>query len=609
MRISLRWKILLLAVLTPATLGLATLVTVDRNVRAHVNSSSIHENLEHSVAVFESMLRTRSRALLGGAHVIARDPRFFSLLMLGSGQRDSRFVATVRGMARDFNEITQTDLFEVLDRRGHLLASVGTVSSSLSARDSLVRLALRGRTIETILVDRGAHYQVALAPVISDHTTVGVLILGAQIGPSLARELRAQMHCDVTFLSGSAVTGTTLNTDGDRAALLQTLGTLDLGPGADLRQIGVQQVRGPNETYLTLVRRIPVSDPRTRQLYVLQRAYDPETTFLHTMKQDMVTLGVVALILALLTGLLFSEQVLRPIGRLVRASQAMEQGDYDHPLAVRRSDELGYLAERFVVMRQRERTTMDSLEQAARLKSQFLSIASHELRTPLSVLIGYRDLLANGELGPVTPKQQQALQAMESYLARLTSVAEDAARFARVKGERLQLDVRPCDPEAVVQRAVAAARAAGSRRQVAISIESADFGAPVDADPDAIEQAILQLVSNGIRYTPDGGRVVVRSSERDGRWCIAVEDSGVGISEERLGTLLLHGLPIEDINNHRSATGLEFNAPGLGLGLSIARGIAEAHRGTLSAESRVGKGSTFVITVPMRHTDERATAA
>src|SRR5437867_1283808 len=110
MRVGLRWKILLLVVLTPATLGLVTVLMVNSTVTAHVHSSSIHENLEHSVPVFEGMLRHRSRALAGSAHVIAGDPRFFSLLMLGPRQRDSRFVATVKGMAREFNGIMQTDL-------------------------------------------------------------------------------------------------------------------------------------------------------------------------------------------------------------------------------------------------------------------------------------------------------------------------------------------------------------------------------------------------------------------------------------------------------------------------------------------------------------------
>ena len=127
MRLGLRLKILLITVMTPLSLGCVTYVIVHRNVARHVNSSSIHENLEHSAQVFESVLAARARAFEGGAQVIARDPRFFSLLTLGPEQRDTRFIATVRGMANDFNAITQTTLFEVFDRHGRLLASVGSV--------------------------------------------------------------------------------------------------------------------------------------------------------------------------------------------------------------------------------------------------------------------------------------------------------------------------------------------------------------------------------------------------------------------------------------------------------------------------------------------------
>ncbi|MFI5372005.1 MAG: cache domain-containing protein, partial [Candidatus Eisenbacteria bacterium] len=215
MRLGLRWRTILLTALTPATLALAVLFTVDRNVRAHVDASSIHESLGHSAAVFESMLHTRSRALAGGAQIIARDPRFFSLLMLGPSQRDSRFVSTVRGMAQDFNHITQTDLFEVVDQRGRMLASVGAASSSHAARDEMVRRALKGESVEGVLIEGDAHYQVALAPVYADRRIVGVLLLGAGIGTPLATELRTEMLCEVTFLTGDYVTGTTLSDSSD----------------------------------------------------------------------------------------------------------------------------------------------------------------------------------------------------------------------------------------------------------------------------------------------------------------------------------------------------------------------------------------------------------
>lgn len=609
MHFSLRWKILLLVILTPATLGIAALLTVRRNVNAHVNASSIHESLEHSVAVFESMLRTRSRALVGGAQVIVQDPRFFSLLMLGPTQRDSRFVSTVRGMANDFNQITQTDLFEVIGRRGRVLASVGDVKSTRVARDSLVRLAMRGRMVEGILVESRGHYQVALAPVYADQQVVGVLLLGAEVGPTLAKALREQMRCEVTFLSGGTITGSTLEQPGDLTALMRMVRGLDLGPQARLEELGVQRVNGPREPYLTLVRRIPGSDPSSPQLFVMQRSFDPETTFRKAMERDMTTLAVIALIAALVTGLLFGEHILRPIQRLVRGAQEMERGNYDHPLDVRSDDELGYLGERFEDMRARERETLRSMEQAARIKSEFLTLASHELRTPISVLSGYRDLLAGGQLGPLQPRQQQAVDAMQTFLARLTTVAEDAARFARIKGERLVLAIERSDPEPLVRRAVGAALAAGARRSVQVESAFEGVDGTVDVDAQALEQAVFHLVANGIRFTPDGGRVTVRVWKTPDTLCIEVKDSGVGMPREKLDAVLSHGLLVVPTNHHRSSTGLDFNSAGLGLGLSIVRGIVEAHDGILRGETALGTGSTFTIEVPLRHARETRAAA
>jgi signal transduction histidine kinase len=609
MRIGLRWRTILLTARTPATLALAVLFTVDRNVKAHVDASSIHESLGHSAAVFESMLKTRSRALAGGAQIIARDPRFFSLLMLGQDQRDYRFLSTVRGMAQDFNHITQTDLFEVMDRRGRLLASVGSASSSRGARDEMVRRALQGESVEGVLVENEIHFQVALTPVYADRRVVGVLMLGAQIGSALANELRTEMLCEVTFLTGEHVTGTTLGDTAETGALIRTLRERHLRDDAMLARVGVLQVRVQGTVYLTLVRHLPGADAETGQYYVIQRSFDPETSFLQIMRQDMIALAAVALILALLTGLAFSEQILRPIQRLVKGAQAMEEGNYDHPIEIHRSDEIGYLADRFREMRRRERATLDSLEQAARLKSQFLSIASHELRTPVSVLVGYRDLLAGGSLGPVTPQQTEALETMREQLARLAGMADEAARFARLRGERLTLDTQPWDLEPIVDAAVAAARAAGSRRAVAIAMQCEPGLPKLEVDALALEQGIFQLITNGIRFTADGGQVAVRATRSGAEVVIEVRDTGVGIEPERLESLLTRGAATNEVNHHRSTTSLEFNSTGLGLGLGITRAVVEAHGGELKATSQPGVGSAFVITLPLRPAGEGRAAA
>jgi len=599
MHFSLRWRILSLVVLTPLVLGLATLVTVHRNVKQHVNSSSIHESLEHSVAVFESMLNTRLRALAGGGRVVVQDPRFFSLLMLNGTQRDSRFTATVKGMAKDFNRITQTDVFEVLDRHGKLLASVGAASTRYDSRADLVRPALHGTASAGLLVEDQACYQAAATPVFADGRVVGVLLLGASVGEALARELKSEMRCEVTFLNGSAVTGTTLQHARDLAALIRVVQDLPSRSADQLHALGVLRVRTPGSTYLTLVRRIPGAGDDGAQLYVMQRSFDPETSFQHLMRRDLMALAAIAVLAALITGWLLSNQIVGPLQALVRGARAMEAGDYSQPLHVHHRDEIGYLVERFIAMRKREQAYVASLEQTARLKSEFLSLASSELRSPISSLAGYRDLLASGTFGPVTPEQRAALDSMSEFIGRLTGIAEEATRMAQLRGERLRLELQRCELEPVVQAGVGAAIAMGRQRPVKVDLACEGFATPIDADETALSHAVTHLVTNAIRFTADGGQVEVRVLEHDGLARIEVCDHGTGIAAERLSALLAHGAPTGTSLHHESSAGLEYLSTGLGLGLPVTVAIVEAHGGRLTASSREGHGSTFVIELPI----------
>jgi signal transduction histidine kinase len=609
MRASLRQKILFLALFTPATLGVATLLTVSRNVNLHVQSSSVHESLEHTEAVFENMMRARSRALVRDGRVIARDPRFFSLLMLARDQRDAHFDVTVRGMAKDFNRIVQTPIFEIYDRRGKLFVWAGDAKSGLAFNDEPMRAALQGHTPQVVIAPGNVPYQAALVPVMGNGQVVGVLVLGDAIGAPLARDLRSQMRCEVTFISGSTVTGSSLESPGDRGALMMAVRGWRRNPLIDITTMSVQKVQASHNVYLTLVRRIPLSDPKDQQLYVIQRAFDAETAFLQAMEKDMVILALIALLAALVTGLLFSGQILKPIHNLVRGAREMEKGNYDHPLHIKRGDELGYLAERFVEMRQRERTYLGSLEQATRLKSHFLSIASHELRTPISVLIGYRDLLAGGQLGPINDQQKDVLETMQRHLERLTRLAEDAAQFARVKSERVVPSFDTLDIVALLRRALALAQTAGVTRQVELTLDADPGLTTIEVDGAGLERALVQLITNGIRFTADGGKVRIQAKEHGDRLCIKIEDTGIGIDPERLTAMLAGEFAVPEPGNYRSPTGLEFNAAGLGLGLPIARSIIEAHGGTITAHSIRGSGSTFVVEIPLSQSEEESAAA
>jgi signal transduction histidine kinase len=117
-------------------------------------------------------------------------------------------------------------------------------------------------------------------------------------------------------------------------------------------------------------------------------------------------------------------------------------------------------------------------------------------------------------------------------------------------------------------------------------------------DAARLREAIAHLVQNGIRFTPDGGQVLVWARADDEHAYVEVRDTGVGIPAHRLEQLLERQSPVRDSAHHHSSNTLEFNSAGLGLGLSIARGIARAHDGWLRAESREHQGSTFTLVLP-----------
>ena len=600
LRPGLRAKILLVSAFMPAALAASVLLTVHRDVRAHVDSTSIHENLEHSATVFESMLAVRLRALVGGAQVIASDPRFFSLVMLGPTQRDPHFVATMKGTADDFNRIVQTDLFEVYDRRGRRLASVGPRSTVPAGRASILRDALAGKDVARVVVEGQDHFQVAAVPVRADRQIVGVLLLGAQIGKPLAEELKSEMLSEVTFISNGRITGSTLTQPVDLDALRSVLGSeADVQP-SELKHQGVTKLHAGSQTWLTLVRPLPDAEPGTSQLYVMQRSHDPESAFLARMQTDMSRLGILAIVVALVAGWMFARQITRPVMALVRGARAMERGEFDTAIDVKNRDELGYLAERFRVMRDRERAYVQSLQEAARVKSEFISVASHELRTPISVITGYRDLLSDGSLGTVSPHQMQALNAIRDSVGQLARLAEQATHMAQLEGDRVTLEPSEIEIGAVVARAIALAQSNATDRKVRVThLLPADLGSAW-ADLGRLTETLTHLVANGIRFTPDGGEVRVTGHGDDAWVVLQVRDTGVGIPAARLQQIFDRSLMMRDSRHHHSSGSLEFQSKGLGFGLAIARAIVEAHGGTIDAASTEGEGTTITLRLPRR---------
>lgn len=597
MRVGLHWKILIVTVVPIAALTGAVLWTVNRSISKQAQRIT-RDDLLRAAATFEDMLASRAEELAVASQVIVQDPKFFAVLTLPAPANDPQARATAEGVAADFNAITHADLFVLFDANGRVVASAGREGVSRREWRPLVGEALDGRPQSVILADANRHFQAIVAPVRAGGRVVGALLLGARIGQDLAERLRSLTRSDVTFLSGGVITGSTLDQSDDRRRLADLLAR-DRRAGHSPAPL-VFEFPGARTIYVTIAREIPGSAPDEGQLYVMQRSLEAETAFLGPMRLTLAEIGLLALVVSLTVGYLISRGITAPVRTLVRGAEEMERGNYDYPLDVRSRDEIGYLALRFRDMRRQQQVYVKSLEEVARLKGDFVDVASHELRTPISILKGFLELLAQERLGPLNRNQREAVTAMERGVATLTRVAEDASRLAQIQSERLVLSPGSHGARALLEEAAKLARVVGAGRAVAVQVEAAADLEPVIVDGPHLVEAIYQLVCNGIRFTPDGGSVMVRA-ERDGsELVVQVQDTGTGIPPEKLTRLLQRSLVIRDSLHHHSSSTLEFNSAGLGLGLPIARGVAEAHGGRLTVRSTPEAGSVFTLRLPAR---------
>ncbi len=239
----------------------------------------------------------------------------------------------------------------------------------------------------------------------------------------------------------------------------------------------------------------------------------------------------------------------------------------------------------------RERANAARLEALDQAKDDFVATVSHELRTPLTSMNGYLELLLDGDAGPVPVHQQRMLQTMARNAARLRALIEDLLLVNRMDAGNLRLDLEPISLATLVERAVSGVTGLAEARsqRIEVGIDS-DIG-PVLADATHLERATHALLTNAVKFSPDGAAIRVRGSRQANQVELAVVDEGVGIDAEDLPRLF-----DRFFRTHQATRAA---VQGAGLGLTIARRIVEEHGGTITVCSKVGRGSTFKIRLPV----------
>ncbi|WP_141538631.1 ATP-binding protein [Isoptericola jiangsuensis] len=252
-----------------------------------------------------------------------------------------------------------------------------------------------------------------------------------------------------------------------------------------------------------------------------------------------------------------------------------------HVVVTRRggAGDRGYLVIASDVTRERE------IEQA---KSRFIGYVSHELRTPISSVLGYLELLDLDGDG-LTAEQRGHLEVIDRNARRLLHLVDDLLLTAQVDSGNFTVHRQPTDLRDVV--AAAARSAAPTAAAAGIELVDDDTGpVPLHGDPVRLAQAVDNLVSNALKFTPSGGAVTLRAERVGDDARLTVQDTGPGIAPEDLQHLTERFYRSRRVNRER--------VPGVGLGLAITQAIVDAHGGTMRVDSVVGRGTTFTVTLP-----------
>ena len=286
--------------------------------------------------------------------------------------------------------------------------------------------------------------------------------------------------------------------------------------------------------------------------------------------------------------------VLRPVGGeadvavLTNVARRIEDGNVSYDCAMMRLRERRKWEDEIVRARR-------AAEAANRANSGLLSMMSHDLRTPIGTISQYCDLLTMGVRGELNDAQLADIGRMKKASQYVLSLIDDVLNFARLNAGQITIpDLRPLETAAVLTETEALIGPRMEQAGIDYRRENCTPDIKVLADPDRLQQILLNLLTNAVKFTPAGGKIRITCATADGKTLISVADTGRGIPADQLERIFE---PFVQVTG--TAAAVSGRQKGFGLGLAISRGLATQMNGDLTVTSTVGVGSTFTLALPM----------
>ena len=467
------------------------------------------------------------------------------------------------------------------------------------------------RALGVNLVNNETYYYTSV-PVSLNGEFSGVVVVGTSIR-NILPYLKSTSLADIIFYGGNGqAIGTTLSAEDQDA-----LKTISISED-EFRKILVSENLVTGENFLagnrwySLARgplqvgndRIGVFAVVLPLDFVIQSGLGSRTTY--------VTLFTVVFLFVIAIGFAVSRLIINPLYSLVNTSQAVADGNLEERTGIRSTDEIGKLASTFDEMTSRLQERTQELERTNQLlknidktKTNFIQISAHELRTPLTLIMGYSQMLEQDTKN--NPELSKLAQGILGGSKRMTDVVDSMLDVSRIDSNALLVRKTGLQIESIIKKVYKGLDQAFDERKIEFKTDGLAELPIINADPDLIQKVFYHLVTNAIKFTPDGGSVTVSGKYLNGNVIpqveVVVSDTGIGIDPDlslmifekfqQTGEVLLH-----------SSGKTTFKGGGPGLGLAIARGIVEAHGGRIWVESqghdeKTNPGSKFFVSLPV----------
>jgi signal transduction histidine kinase len=375
-------------------------------------------------------------------------------------------------------------------------------------------------------------------------------------------------------------------------------------PTLNAEQQVASRVREKDETVYRVV--VPFQDIDEPLLYAMVATFSYNSLYSETKRTVLVALFALALGLVITqrVSAVLASGITKNIDRLHVGVQRIRAGKLDEPVDVRSGDEIQELAEAFNEMSAelletigRLRTANSELQTLDQMKADLVANVSHELKTPLTALKGYLELLDRGDLGSLPSEARRAVSVCGRNVERLYLRIEELVDMSRM--EKAWPDAassKPVDLNVLIPSVAATLNQRMREKELRFYFESPPGMSTVAGNSDQLERAVLNLLDNGVKFTPRGGciKVVAEECDNEGREGVLIRfsDTGVGIPKHQL-------VKVFD-RFHQVDPSVRRRYGGMGLGLSLVQSIIDAHRGLVWAESENRQGSTFFVWLPCR---------